>query len=134
MASAQRRKRSLFLQISLYITAGILHFAIPDFYLSVIPKWMPYPLLCVQLSGMVEIVLGLCLLMPNLQKLAAHGIVIMLIVFLVLVHIPMALHFTDWSNWMWYVALARLPLQWVLIKWARAYTRGKTVSFTLMNE
>lgn len=63
----------------LYILAGILHFVIPDFYLQIMPPYLPYHLQLVYASGLAEIVLGVGLLIPKLRKMAAFGIILLLI-------------------------------------------------------
>jgi uncharacterized membrane protein len=55
----------------LFIGAGINHFWHPGFYLNIMPQYLPEPRLLVHLSGVVEIVLGLMLLVPRYRQLAA---------------------------------------------------------------
>ena len=127
------KKQSLILLFLLYFLAGINHFIFPDFYLSVIPTWMPFPKECISLSGVVEIILAVSLFHPALQRLAAWGIVVMLFVFLIGVHIPMVFNWNGWSNTIWWLALVRLPVQLLLIRWAFRFTSGKKIVFSLNN-
>jgi len=76
----------------------------------------------VYLSGFLQIALGLLLLVPTLTKIAAWGLIALLIaVFPANIH--MALHSHSYpevnSIFLW----ARLPLQGVLIAWAYWFTR-----------
>ena len=63
----------------LYVGAGINHFVDPDFYLKMIPDYLPAPQLLIILSGIAEIFLGLLLLFPRTQKFAAFGLIFLLI-------------------------------------------------------
>jgi uncharacterized membrane protein len=106
---------------ALFMIAGVLHFVATDFYLKIMPPYLPLHLPLVLLSGAIEIVLGILLLLPKYSTLAAWGLIALLIaVFPANIHVyqhqesfPLA----------WIVHLLRLPLQGVLILWAFAYTR-----------
>ena len=78
---------------------------------------MPVPLELVYLSGIAEVLLGALLLMQKTRLLACWLIVAMLIVFLT-VHIQMIVDHSNFRDPVFYVALLRLPLQFVLIRWA----------------
>jgi len=104
----------------LYILAGINHFRSPKNYISIMPPYIPQHRLMVTISGVAEMVLGLMLLNPETQTLAAWGIIAMLIVFFT-VHIYMiqeAERFKKIPKW---ILILRLPLQFVLIWWASIY-------------
>jgi len=124
-----KKKGWLVVMIILYVVTGVNHFINADFYLSIMPDWLPVHELLVQLSGIVEILLALLLIIPAAQQLAAWLIGVMLVVFLVCIHIPMALNFKGWDDIVWWIAIVRLPLQYVLFRWALRYTRGSTVYF-----
>lgn len=64
------------------ILAGFNHFRAPDFYVRLIPSYLPLPDLLNTLSGAAEVVLGAGLLVERTRRLAAWGIVAMLIAFL----------------------------------------------------
>ena len=106
----------------LFILAGIGHFAKPEFYMKIMPPYLPWHQVLVLVSGGFEIALGVCLLIPSTSRLAAWGIIALLIaVFPANLYMyqhrelfgmsPMAL-------------LIRLPLQGLLILWAYAYTKS----------
>src|SRR5471030_1753516 len=61
------------------VGAGTLHFIRPDFYLKIMPLYLPWPLELVYLSGFIELVLGLLLLVPRCSRWAAWGIIALLI-------------------------------------------------------
>ncbi len=108
-----------------YIGAGIAHFRTPDFYMPMMPPYLPAHLGLIYLSGVAEIVLGVAVLIPGYRKLAAWGIIALLIaVFPANLHIAInnipiggAEVGLGTLNWV------RPPLQGVLILWAWWYTR-----------
>jgi len=105
-----------------FVMAGINHFINPDFYLSIMPPYLPWHLFLVYLSGFFEIALGVMILIPPLTRVAAWGIIALLIaVFPANIHMAInPLLYPDISS----IALwLRLPLQGVLITWAYWYTR-----------
>lgn len=112
----------LYLMSGFYTLAGINHFLNPSFYLSIMPEWMPLHEFLVYLSGAAEIVLGLLLIPVHTRKMASLLIIAMLIILFFLIHIPMAITFWKESNSLLWVALVRLPIQFVLIAWAWMYT------------
>ena len=61
------------------VGAGTLHFIKPDFYLKIMPPYLPLHLELVYLSGFFEIALGVLLLVPRLSRFAAWGIIALLI-------------------------------------------------------
>ena len=108
--------------LALFIFAsGVMHFINAAFYLSIMPPYIPWHLAMVYISGLFEIVLGLMLIVPKFERLAAWGIIALLIaVFPANIH--MALH-TDLYPYISPVALwLRLPLQGVFIAWAYWFT------------
>ncbi len=113
---------SLYIMGAIYIIAGLNHFRAPKFYLPMMPPYIPQHHLMIGLSGVAEILLGAILLWPVTQRLAAWGIILMLLVFFT-VHIYMFQArdtvFASIPNWM---IIARLPMQFILIAWAYIYT------------
>lgn len=101
-----------------FILAGLNHFRSPDFYINIMPDYIPQHALMVQISGVTEIVAGVMLLIPRWSKWGAWFIVAHLVVFFT-VHFWMIQHAEDryadvplWLLW------ARIPLQVLLIVWA----------------
>jgi uncharacterized membrane protein len=101
-----------------YITAGILHFRIPEFYMRIMPPYIPWHLAMVQISGVAEIAGGVGLLIPQLRRAAAWGLVALLIaVFPANLYAATSAVKFSWILWL------RLPLQAVLIWWVLACTK-----------
>ncbi len=119
------RKLLFWLMPVLYIVAGINHFINPDFYLNVMPSWMPEPLLLVYISGVAEILLGAGLIPKQTRKISAWLIIAMLVVFFFAIHIPMMIKYYGVDvKWFW-ISVIRLPIQIYLIWWAWKFTRNK---------
>jgi len=115
-----------------YVCAGVVHFVSPEFYVEIMPPLLPWPAALVFLSGVAEVVLGVAVLVPRTRRLAAWGIIALLVaVFPANLH--MAVHqlhpehapefmkraMADDPLVVWW----RLPLQGVLALWAWWYTR-----------
>lgn len=64
----------------LVVFAGVMHLIRPNFFLKIMPPYLPLHLELVYLSGVFEIGLGICLLIPRLSRVAAWGIIALLIV------------------------------------------------------
>lgn len=121
------RKFLFWLMPVLYIIAGIYHFINPGFYVKIMPEWMPEHLLLVYVSGVIEILLGIGLIVKQTRKISAWLIIAMLVVFFFAIHIPMAVVFYKTNNPGLWIALVRLPIQFYLVWWALKYTRDKRV-------
>ena len=68
-----------FLMAAFYIIAGVMHFLKPGFYLEIMPRYLPYHLELVYLSGVCEIVCGLLLFSTRTQTLGAWLTIALLI-------------------------------------------------------
>ena len=108
---------SLYVMAFLYAGAGINHFINPRFYLGIMPKFFPMQNLLNQISGIVEIILGIGLLFASTRQISAYLIIALLILFFA-VHIPHLFNppkMAQGKEWFLYV---RLGLQFILIYWA----------------
>jgi uncharacterized membrane protein len=108
-----------------YIAAGLNHFRVPEFYIAIIPRYIPYPQLMNVIAGIFEIIFGLGLAFKITRKYAAWGIVLMLAAFLP-VHISMITDapFKVGSTTVGPLLVwLRLALQPMLMAWAWWQTR-----------
>ena len=105
-----------------FIGAGINHFVRTDFYLRMMPAYVPMHLTMVQVSGVAEVVLGVLLLIPQTMVLAGWGLIALLIAVFP-ANVQMALHPDTFPEMRPNVLNWRLPLQAVMIAWAYWYTR-----------
>ena len=62
-----------------YIFAGAHHFANTDWYMKIMPPYLPYHKELIYLSGVIEIILGSMLLFEKSRFLAGWGLILLLI-------------------------------------------------------
>lgn len=111
----------LYTMAFVYILAGLNHFRNPRLYLKIIPPYFPNPKLLNYASGFAEILLGILLCIAPTSKLAAWGIIgLLLAVFPANIYMytneKAAMGLPKW------ILLLRIPLQFGLIYWAFQYT------------
>ena len=69
----------MYIMAALYIVTGTLHFVMPQFYMAIMPHYLPYHLELVYLSGAVEIICGLLICFERTQSLGAWLTIALLI-------------------------------------------------------
>lgn len=106
-----------------FVVAGVNHFVNTPFYVSIMPPYLPWHLAAVYVSGVFEVLLGILLLVPRYTRLAAWGLIALLVaVFPANIH--MAMHPELYPQFHAVGLLIRLPIQGVLVAWAWWFTRG----------
>jgi len=109
-----------------FVLAGLNHFRSDEFYVRIMPPYLPWHLFLVYVSGVAEIAWGISLLVPRLQRLAAWGLIALLIgVFPANIH--MAIHPELFPEFSPTVLWTRLPVQAALIAWAYWYTSDENL-------
>lgn len=121
MERSMLKDAGLYLMAALYIAAGINHFLNPKGYVSIMPGWLPNPLLLVNLSGCFEIVLGILLIPFETRRIAAWGIILLLAAVFP-ANIQMMLNYNRNHHPLFWITVLRLPLQFLLGWWAWVYT------------
>ena len=112
---------SKFLLAIFMVGAGTMHFLRTDFYVKIMPPYLPLHRELVYLSGVFEIALGVSLLIPRLSRLAAWGIITLLIaVFPANIYVYQHQQLIPGSP---ILHLLRLPLQGMFLLWAYWHTR-----------
>lgn len=105
-----------------FVVAGVTHFTNRDFFTAIVPPYLPRPVMLVYVSGVAEIVLGVLLLVPATTRVAAWGLIALLIsVFPANIH--MAMNPQLYPDTPLAALLIRLPLQGVMIGLAYWFTR-----------
>ena len=109
----------------LFVGAGANHFRDPDFYVRIMPPYLPWHAQLIFLSGVGELLCGLGVLFPPTRRLAAWGTIALLVaVFPANIHVAFnnvpVFGAKEGAGALGYV---RLPFQAVLIAWAWWYTR-----------
>ena len=113
----------LWIMAAFYVVAGVMHFARPEFYLPMMPPYLPWHGPLVFLSGVAEVGLGVAVLIPALRPWAAWGIILLLVavfpanIHIALNNVPVFGAAAGAGIWNW----VRLPLQGVLALWAWWY-------------
>ena len=105
-----------------FVLAGLNHFLNPAFYQKSMPPYLPWHLFLVYFSGFVEIALGVLLLAPAFTRIAAWGLIALLIAVFP-ANIQMAINPQLYPDINPLALWLRLPLQAVFIAWAYWYTR-----------
>ena len=103
-----------------YISVGILHFVNKDFFMCIMPPYIPFHSFCVLFSGFAEILLGCALLIPAYRRWASYGILALLVaVFPANIYLAMDTGAQTCLETTSMIAIARLPFQAVfaLIAW-----------------
>lgn len=121
------RRVSLHVLSALFVAAGVLHFAIADSYVRIVPPWLPAPRALVYVSGVCEVAGGVGLLLPSTRRAAAVGLILLLLAVWP-ANFQMLLNAREAGAPPWWQALllARLPLQLVLACWVwRAAARPR---------
>ncbi len=119
----RRAKRFALLGLAVFFfVAGLNHFVNPDFYVGIMPPYLPAHLELVYLSGLFEILGGAAVLAPGLRTSAGWGLIILLLaVFPANLH--MALNPESFPDMSRFALYARLPVQALFIVWAYWATR-----------
>lgn len=103
-----------------FVLAGANHFVNSGFYLPLIPPYFPYPEAINLLSGIFEVLLGLGLLVDKTRKIAAWGILVLLLAFIpshvyfiqIGSCIPEGLCVPAWVGWVRLVVVHPILLGW----------------------
>lgn len=96
------------------MAVGVLHFVVPNGFVSIVPRWLPQPLLLVQVSGFFEMLGGAGLLVPRVRRAAGIGLVALYVCVFpaninMVVHPELGGSVPVWALWL------RLPFQLVFI-------------------
>ena len=62
-----------------YVLVGIKHFIDPNFFLAIVPPYLPYHLELVYISGLFEILFGVMILFPKYRYWGSVGLILLLI-------------------------------------------------------
>jgi uncharacterized membrane protein len=113
-----------------FIGAGVSHFLSPNSYLAIMPRYLPWPAALVAISGAAEIAGGLGVLFPVSRRLAAWGLIALLIfVFPANIQaistglVIAGRAVPGWILWL------RLPLQLVFVVWVSSACLVRSSSF-----
>lgn len=112
----------LYIMAVLYVAAGLAHFRIPDYYMAIMPPYLPWHTELVYISGACEIIIGL-LLIPKATRRVAAWLLIVLLIAVFPANIQMTINYANENNPQLWVSIVRLPIQILLVWLAWIYTR-----------
>ncbi len=122
MINKNIRLFSIIIMSIFYVSVGVNHFTIPEWFLQIVPPHLPYKLELVYISGFLEIILGVMLLIPTTRFYAAWGLILLLIA-VYPANIYLAQTNGAAMNTTPLVAWGRLPFQFVFIALAYWHTK-----------
>ena len=105
-----------------YISAGLLHFTNTNWFLQIVPPYLPLKLEFVYVSGFFEIIFGFMLILPSWRYYAGWGLVLLLIA-VYPANIYLAQTNGAAMNTSALVAWGRLPFQFIFIGIAYWHTK-----------
>jgi len=105
-----------------YISAGLLHFTNTNWFLQIVPPYLPMKMELVYLSGLFEVILGFMLIVPALRYYAGWGLILLLIA-VYPANIYLAQTNGAAMNTSALVAWGRLPFQFLFIGIAYWHTK-----------
>lgn len=70
---------TIYLMSLFYISTGIKHFTNVDWFMKIMPPYLPYHKELIYLSGAFEIILGIMLVFEKTRFLAGWGLILLLI-------------------------------------------------------
>jgi len=118
----KRRPWGLWAFAVFMVVAGLNHFRAPEFYIGIMPPWLPANAALVFWSGVAEVVAGVGVLIPRIRREAGwFAIAVLLGVFPA--NLWMALDPTIWPELPTWSRWARLPFQALFIGWAWVVTQ-----------
>ena len=124
---------TIYIMSLLYVIVGVKHFTNTDFFVAIVPPVISWKEEAVLISGIIEIVLGILLLFNQTRKLAAWGIILLLIavfpanIYLYLSEIPRDIIGISKNQ-----ALFRLPFQIPLMIIAYWHTKKNTNQLSII--
>jgi uncharacterized membrane protein len=128
LSTAQRF--ALVLAVVLYVSAGVLHFIKTEAYLRIMPPYIPFHAPLVIISGVFEILGGLGLLLPQMRRAAAWGLIALLIaVFPANIYMATSPIEAGAASLAPALLWARLPLQLLLVWWLLWCTRSRSFQY-----
>lgn len=119
------RTLALFAVAFFFTSAGVGHFTSAEFFVAIVPPYLPSPLALVYISGVFEILGGLGVLLPKTRKLAGYGLLALLVA-VYPANIHMALNPELFPEIDPSALYARLPVQFLFaaLVWFAACSEG----------
>tara|TARA_B100001765_G_scaffold104696_1_gene64771 strand:- start:2343 stop:2741 length:399 start_codon:yes stop_codon:yes gene_type:complete len=118
MVRKGKLQKSILIIISsiFYTIVGVKHFIEPDYFLSIIPPYLPFHIELIYISGFFEILFGLMILFPKYRYYGSIGLILLLIaVFPANIYLAQSKEAQEAIGASQQIAIWRLPIQGILI-------------------
>ena len=116
---------TIFIMSIFYVRIGVLHFTNPQYFLNIMPPYLPFHLELVYLSGFLEIFLGVLLLIKKYRFYAGWGIILLLIaVFPANIYLAQSIEAQTLLGITQKTAILRLPFQIPMLLLAYWHTKS----------
>ena len=118
MVRKGKLQKSILIIISsiFYTIVGVKHFIEPDYFLSIIPPYLPFHIELVYISGFFEILFGLMILFPKYRYYGSIGLILLLIaVFPANIYLAQSKEAQEAIGASQQIVIWRLPIQGILI-------------------
>jgi len=118
MVRKGKLQKSILIIISsiFYTIVGVKHFIEPDYFLSIIPPYLPFHIELVYISGFFEILFGLMILFPKYRYYGSIGLILLLIaVFPANIYLAQNKEAQEAIGASQQIAIWRLPIQGIFI-------------------
>jgi uncharacterized membrane protein len=116
----------LYALVAFCLFGGVMHFVKPELYVAMMPPWLPAHKALIALSGVAEIALAILLIPIKTRAIAARLIIVMLVVFLFVIHIPESIGYYKTGDERLTGSLIRIPIQFLFIAWAWMFAKEKS--------
>ena len=70
---------SIYIMSFFYIYIGVKHFLDLEYFLKIMPKYIPFHKSMIYISGFFEILFGIMIVLPKSRTLASWGLILLLI-------------------------------------------------------
>ena len=70
---------TIYVMSFMYVFIGIRHFTNPQYFLDIVPPQLPFKLFLVYLTGLIEIIGGVAILLPKTRKAGAYLLIFLLV-------------------------------------------------------
>ena len=118
MVRKGKLQKSILIVISsiFYTIVGVKHFIEPDYFLSIIPPYLPFHIELVYISGFFEILFGLMILFPKYRYYGSIGLILLLIaIFPANIYLAQSKEAQEAIGASQQIAIWRLPIQGIFI-------------------
>lgn len=118
------KKIALWAASLFFLFTGLRHILIPDFYVILMPRFLPVPVFLILLTGILQIFCAIGLLFLKTRRLAANGLMIFLLLSLpVLIYIWVYYDPIPTSEIPSWLKMLSVPIQFALIFWVYLFAQ-----------